>query len=70
MVQREKGRKSRERKQGTRTARGKRKGTGIWTETEKKKQQGHRKRHRKIDQDSGRMEMEENTLDGQQDRKE
>jgi len=47
MAQREKGRKSHERKQGTRTARGKRKWTGSWTETEKKKQQGHRKRHRK-----------------------
>jgi len=37
MVQREKGRKSSEGKQDTRTARGKRKATGIWTEMETKK---------------------------------
>jgi len=36
MAQREKGRKNSKRKQGTRIARGKRKGTGSWTEMEKK----------------------------------
>jgi len=64
MAQRQKSRKNSEGKQGTRTARGKRKGTGIWTETEKKSsgdtgKDTERAGHRKIDQDSGRTEMEE-----------